>query len=201
MYDKALSALPKEKQNADVASRKGLDFCNRLFALERKLKNLSAEERYHQRLKRGKPIIDEFKKWLDYQKPRVLPKSAFGSAVDYSLNQWEKLNAYLSDGRLELDNNRAERSIKPFVIGRKNWLFSNRPCGAKASAMIYSIVETAKENGINPYMYLTFLLEQLPNIDVKDQDALDKLLPWSENLPASCRTEKVDELPISNSGG
>jgi len=201
MYDKALSALPKEKQNSDVAARKGLDFCNRLFALERELKNLSAEERYHQRLKRGKPIIDEFKKWLDYQKPRVLPKSAFGSAVDYCLNQWEKLNAYLSDGRLELDNNRAERSIKPFVIGRKNWLFSNKPCGAKASAMIYSLVETAKENGINPYMYLTFLLEQLPNIDVKDQDALDKLLPWSESLPASCRKEKVDELSISNSGG
>ena len=107
MYDKALSALPKEKQNADVAARKGLDFCNRLFALERELKNLSAEERYHQRLKRGKPIIDEYKKWLDYQKPRVLPKSAFGSAVVYCLNQWEKLNAYLSDGRLELDNNRA----------------------------------------------------------------------------------------------
>jgi transposase len=70
-FDEALKALPKEKQNAAVAARKGLDFCNRLFALERELKNLSAEERYHQRLKRGKPIIDEFKKWLDYQKPRV----------------------------------------------------------------------------------------------------------------------------------
>ena len=197
-FDEALKALPKDKQNADVASRKGLDFCNRLFTLERELKKVSDEKRYRQRLKRGKPIIEEFKVWLDYHKPRVLPKSAFGEAVNYCLNQWDRLNGYLSDGRLELDNNRAERSIKPFVIGRKNWLFSNKPCGARASAMVYSIVETAKENGLNPFEYLKYLLEQLPNVDVKDQNALDLLLPWSDSLPAYCRIEKVEDLPISS---
>ena len=153
------------------------------------MKNVSGEIRYLERLKRGRPIISEFKAWLDYQKPRVLPKSAFGQAISYCLNQWDKLLAYLADGRLELDNNRAERSIKPFVIGRKGWLFSNTPRGAKASAIIYSIVETAKENGLNPYHYLTYLFEQMPNIDVKDQKALDELLPWS-SLPAGAESKR-----------
>ncbi len=94
-FTEALAALPKEKQNADVAARHGLEFCNRLFALERELKNVSDETRYLERLKRGQPIIDEFKAWLDYQKPRVLPKSAFGQAVSYCLNQWDKLLTYL----------------------------------------------------------------------------------------------------------
>ena len=176
---------------------KGLLDGNRLFALEKKLKELSPEERYRERLKRGRPIIDEFKAWLDYQKPRVLPKSAFGQAIGYCFNQWEKLLAYLADGRLELDNNRAERSIKPFVIGRKNWLFANTPRGARASATIYSIVETAKENGLNPFTYLKYLFEQLPNVDVKDQNVLDTFLPWSDSLPADCRKNKGDEMPAS----
>ena len=90
-----------------MVARHGLEFCNRLFALERELKTVSDEERYRERLKRGQPIIDEFKAWLVYQRPRVLPKSTFGQAVYYCLNQWGKLVAYLADGRLELDNNRA----------------------------------------------------------------------------------------------
>ncbi len=186
-FDEALKALPKEKQNADVAARYGLDFCNRLFALERELKMVSAEERYRERLKRGRPIIDEFKAWLDFQRPRVLPKSSFGLAIGYCFNQWDKLLAYLADGRLELDNNRSERSIKPFVIGRKAWLFANTPRGATASATIYSIVETAKENGLNPFTYLVYLFEQMPNVDVSDQNVLDELLPWSASLPEKCR--------------
>lgn len=120
----------------------------------------------------------------------MLPKSTFGQAIAYCLNQWEKLQAFLLDGRLELDNNRSERSIKPFVIGRKNWLFSNTPRGARASATIYSIVETAKENGLNPLAYLTYLFERLPNIDIDDEAALDELLPWSDSLPPECRANR-----------
>ncbi|MDK2855709.1 MAG: transposase [Bacillota bacterium] len=92
------------------------------------------------------------------------------------------------DGRLEISNNRSERSIKPFVIGRKNWLFANTPRGAQASATIYSIVETAKENGLNPFRYLTYLFETLPNMDITDPTALDQVLPWSESIPAVCRS-------------
>ena len=105
----------------------------------------------------------------------------------YCQKQWPKLTAFLQDGRLELDNSRAERSIKPFVIGRKNWLFANTPRGARASAVVYSIVETAKENHVNPLAYLTYLFERLPNVDVDDDTVLDTFLPWSDALPSHCR--------------
>nr|WP_281423103.1 transposase [Paenibacillus oenotherae] len=125
------------------------------------------------------------------QRSRTLPKSLLGQAITYSLNQWDKLIAFLQDGRLEIDNNRSERAIKPFVIGRKNWLFANTPRGAKASAIIYSVIETAKENGLNPFKYLMHLLEQLPQLpDPKDPEALDNLLPWSSTIPLTCRVFK-----------
>lgn len=103
------------------------------------------------------------------------------------MNQWDKLVGFLKDGRLEIDNNRSERSIKPFVIGRKNWLFANTTRGARASATIYSLIETAKENNLNPF---TYLFEKLPNMDTKDKDALDQLMPWSLTIPLVCRVFK-----------
>lgn len=142
-------------------------------------------------MERSRPILDAFSAWLRQQKSRVLPKSALGQAITYCLNQWEKLTAFLKDGRLEIDNNRSERAIKPFVIGRKNWLFANTPRGAKASAVIYSVMETAKENGLNPFQYLKFLFEQLPQLsDLTDTEALDSFLPWSSALPPICRVLK-----------
>jgi transposase len=187
-FDEALKALPASNSSAPVVAKEGLDFCNRLFAIERDLQAASPEERYTIRMERSRPILDAFSAWLRTQRSRVLPKSALGQAITYCRNQWDKLEAFLKDGRLELDNNRSERSIKPFVIGRKNWMFSNTPRGAQASAMIYSIIETAKENGLNPFVYLTYLFESLPQLpDPKDHDALDKLLPWSQTLPLSCR--------------
>ena len=106
------------------------------------------------------------------------------------MNQWSKLVAFLKDGRLELDNNRGERSIKPFVMGRKSWLFSTSPKGAKASAIIYSIVETAKENNLDPLKYLTYVLEQLPLMDLTDEAALESLMPWSNKIPTNCHVPK-----------
>ena len=128
---------------------------------------------------------------IQNKRPIAIPKSKLGEAITYSLNQFEKLTAFLKDGRLEIDNNRSERSIKPFVIGRKNWLFANTPRGAKASATIYSVIETAKENGLNPFKYLMYLFEQLPQLrDPRDPEDLDKLLPWSTSLPLTCRVFK-----------
>lgn len=186
-FDEALKALPAQQRGAAVAAKEGLDFCNQLFAIERELQEATPEKRYTVRQERSRPLLEAFSAWLKYQSPRVLPKSAFGQAIHYCQNQWDKLTTFLQDGRLELDNNRSERSIKPFVIGRKNWLFANTPRGANASATIYSIVETAKENGLNPYNYLQYLFERLPNIDIQDQNALDELLPWSVALPPTCR--------------
>ena len=187
-FDEALKALaPSDRKKGSSASHKGLEFCNRLYQIEKEFRDATSQERFAARLERSKPVLDEFKEWLDQQVLKVLPKSAIGGAIGYCLNQWAKLNNFLLDGRLEIDNNRAERAIKPFVIGRKNWLFANTPAGATASANIYSLIETAKENDLNPFFYLTYLFETLPNIDRQDPQTIDRILPWSENLPISCR--------------
>jgi hypothetical protein len=186
-YTDALKALPEGKSSVPVLAREGLEFCNQVFAIERDLHDLTPEERYKKRLELSRPLLDNFSAWLKTQLPKVLPKSALGQAIRYCRNQWGKLETFLLDGRLEVDNNRSERSIKPFVIGRKNFLFSNTPRGARASAIIYSIVETAKENGLNPFNYLTYLFEQLPNLGGKD---MDELMPWSDSLPDNCRINK-----------
>ncbi len=190
-FDEALKALPDNIQSeASVPAKEGLQFCNQLFAVERDLKDATRKERFEKRLERSQPILDAFSAWLKDQNQKALPKSTFGGAVQYCLNQWSKLIAFMKDGLLEIDNNRGERSIKPFVIGRKNWMFSNTPKGANASAIIYSVIETAKENNLNPLNYLTFLFERLPNIDINDKAALDQLLPWSKTIPLACQVFK-----------
>ena len=186
-FDEALKAMPAKSTISSVAVAEGLDYCNKLFEIEQKLAGLSDEERYQKRLEQSKPVLDDFLVWLNIKSKQALPKSAFGVAITYCRNQWNKLERFLLDGRLEIDNNRGERSIKPFVIGRKNWLFSNSQKGATASAVAYSIIETAKENQLNPLLYLTYLFEQLPNIDRKDVEKIDDLLPWSTTLPERCR--------------
>jgi transposase len=185
-FEEALKVLPADARAGSVA-QEGLDFCNRLFAIERDLKTVTPEERYAARLARSKPILDAFHAWLEGKAGVTLNKNLLGEAIKYCRRQWPKLIRFLEDGRLSLDNNSSERAVKTFVIGRKNWLFANTPRGARASAIIYSIVETAKENGLNPLAYLTYLFEQLPNINTSDPAEVKKLLPWSETLPATCR--------------
>jgi transposase len=189
-FDEALKILPADRRSADVAARQGLEFCNELFRIERDLEDMTPDERYEARLKRSLPVLDAFLAWLNDRSLKALPKSAFGKAVAYCLNQWDKLKAFLKDGRLEISNNRSERAIKPFVIGRKNWLFSNTPRGAEASAIIYSIVETAKENRLDPFAYLCHVFEKMPNIDIQDPAAIESLLPYSTSLPETCKTPR-----------
>lgn len=186
-FTDAITVLPASAQKqGKTAAHAGLAFCNQLFAIERDLKDIAPQQRLAARKERSQPVLEQFAAWLEAMAEQVLPKSKLGEAVRYCRNQWPKLLTFLLDGRLELDNNRAERAIKPFVIGRKNWLFANTPKGARSSAIIYSLVETAKENGLNPFLYLTSLFEQLPNLDRKDPAALDRLLPWSETVQAKC---------------
>ena len=181
-FDEALKGLPPKKRASGSRAKEALDRINRLFAIERELKRHTPEERLAIRNVKSRPIVEEFRKWLEDILPGVLPKSLFGTAVHYGLNQWAKLVRFLEDGRIEIDNNRSERSIKPFVIGRKNFLFCNTPRGARASATIFSIIESAKENGLNPYAYLNYLFEKLPNLESRDDGTLDQLLPWNVNL-------------------
>lgn len=186
-FDEALKSLPKTAKDKACAAQEGLDFCNKLYMIERELHDVSPEKRYEARLEKSKPVLDAFHEWLKYQRRILTPKSTTGKAVNYCLNLWDKLTGFLLDGRLFIDNNISERSIKPFVISRKNFLFCNTQGGATASAMIFSILETAKENGVKLFEYLTYLLEALPNMNVKDQNVLDSLMPWSDTLPESFR--------------
>jgi hypothetical protein len=128
------------------------------------------------------PILDQLKAWLDKTQPQVAGQTALGKAVNYLASNWSKLVRYIEGGHLPIDNNRAENAIRPFVIGRKNWLFSDTPKGATASAQIYSLIETAKANGQEPYAWLRQVLERLPSArNVEDYEAL---LPWN-CLPGS----------------
>ncbi|WP_407272378.1 IS66 family transposase [Radiobacillus sp. PE A8.2] len=187
-FDEALKALPKGADKTKLTVTQGLEYCNKLFAIERDCQDKTADERHQVRIERSQPLLDAFSEWLKKQAPKVLPKSALGQAVQYCRNQWQKLVVFLEDGRLEIDNNRSERTIKPFVIGRKNFLFSNTAKGAKSSAIVYSIIQTAKENGLHPFEYLKYLFEQLPNIDTKNIEAVDHLLPWSSTIPEHCQS-------------
>ncbi|MDL2248354.1 IS66 family transposase [Tyzzerella sp. OttesenSCG-928-J15] len=173
-FNEALKTIPeKDRENSNAFI--GKSYCNQLFDIERDIKTLSPKEKYTQRQKRAKPVLDEFFAWLNSEN---FSKGILGKAVGYTLGQWKYLERYLLDGRLEISNNRAERSIKPFVIGRKNFLFANTPRGAKASAIIYSMVETAKESGIDPYEYLTYIFKTAPQMDIQNNpDSVSLLLP------------------------
>lgn len=154
------------------------------------VKDLSIEARYRYRQEHSLPVVEAFSAWLEKVKEKVLPKSTLGKAIEYSISQLENLKNFLLDGRLEIDNNRAERLIKPFMIRRRGWLFSNTPKGAKSSAILYSIIETVKENNLKPYEYLKYVLETIPYIDVSNKEEVDKLLPWSKMIPEEYRMKK-----------
>jgi len=184
-FNDVLKSAPKDAKFSNSKAYEGLKFFKEIYKFEKeyKEKELTAEEIYIQRQTKTKPVLDKFKAWLDIQAKQTLPKSKLGQAIKYNLKQWEKLTRFIDDGRLNIDNNLAERAIKPFVIGRKNWLFAKSTKGAISSAIVYSIIETAKANNLKTFQYLTYLFEKLPNIDLKDQTQLDACLPWSKKLP------------------
>ena len=166
----------------------GQAYCSRLFSIEQELAELPPEERYTQHLERSKPVMDALLAWAETT--NAAPKSALGKAVYYLKEQCPYLIRVLEDGRLELSNNLAERSIKPFVIGRKNFLFANTPWGAQASAVIYSVIETAKANGLDPYRYLLWLLQNAPGLSETDEAWAEKLLPARARKNAICRKNR-----------
>ncbi len=152
-----------------------INHIQKLYRIETDIKNKTAADKARIRNEKSTPLLKQFKVWLDKSALHVPPTSAIGKAIAYSLRQWPKLTRYVENGYLSIDNNRAERAIKPFVIGRKNWMFSNTATGAQASAVLYSIIETAKSNGVIPFDYLKHLFEQLPN----QPEDIDYLLPWN----------------------
>jgi transposase len=166
----------KKKTSKGLADE-ALDYIGELYRIEKYARNneLSLEQIQALRQEKAKPILDKFKIWLDTHHPLVPPESLIGKAIQYTLNQWDRLIVYVDEGFLKPDNNTAENAIRPFVIGRKNWLFSGAPKGAEASAVFFTLIETAKANGLEPYAYLRYLFENLP-LAQTESDYL-KLLP------------------------
>jgi len=182
-FREAEDALPKGRKTG--AAVEGEAYCDRLFSLDAKLAELQPEERYEKRRELEKPVLDAMWAWAAAR--AAAPKSKLGQALHYLKEQWPNLVNCLLDGRLDLSNNIAERSIKPFVMGRKNFLFMNTPGGAEAGAVIYSLIETAKANSLDPYRYLCHVLTIAPRLDRSAPDCISPLLP--ENAPAACRNK------------
>ena len=184
-YD-ALKVIKNEEERKGSLALIGKEYCDKLFDIEREAKGLSFEERYEIRNERATQILEEFQSWLMSVQPHVAPKSKIGKAIDYSLRQWEYLERYLLDGRIEISNNRCERSVKPFVINRKNFLFATSVAGAKATAVFHTITETAKESGLNPFEYISHVLRTASGINLRENhELIIELLP--ENAPEFCK--------------
>ena len=181
-----IDAVPKGKEyDYSNPAVQGVQYCNKLFEYEDWInkKNVSFEERKVLRLQKEKPILEAFWSWFDSQKP--IKNSRMDKAVTYIQNRRDTLETYLEDGRCSFSNNLSENAIRPFTLGRKNWLFSESPEGAKASATVYTMVEMAKAHDLNIYKYLKYLLDQRPSLKWSDEQ-LEKLAPWSSEVKQLC---------------
>ena len=165
---------------------KAIAYTDRIFAIERDsdMAKKTPQERMRIRKEKTLPALDEFFKWIRSFDPDHIIKGKFRDGVVYSQNQEEALRAFLLDGRLPCSNNAAERSIKPFVISRKNFLFCKTPSGAKATATVFSLIETAKANGLDPYKYLVYIFEKLSQDEDYD---LEQLMPWTKAVVDACK--------------
>ncbi|EOS40321.1 hypothetical protein C808_01292 [Lachnospiraceae bacterium M18-1] len=193
-FDEALTPLKKgftKEQLKETTAYQAMARIGMLYKIEELIRNQSPEERYAERQKQSKPLLEAFFGWLHTLEGSVNRSSKIGEAVLYALNQEKYLKAYLEDGHLSIDNSAAERAVKNFAIGRRNWLFSKSIKGAEASATVYSITETALLNGLKPYDYVAYILERMKDLGpFPSKEDLQQLLPWSESIPESCRTNR-----------
>jgi transposase len=162
-------------------------YITKLARIEEEIKTLSANDRKAIRHEKEKPILDTMHRYLSEMQPKTYPKSALGAAISYALNQWPKLLIYLQDGRLENNNNRSERAIKPFVIGRKGWLFADSVTGAQAAATLFSLVETCKHHNVDPYSWFRYVLQQMPLC--QSESDIEALLPFNIDQALLGRSE------------
>lgn len=186
-FDEALKVIPKEARSKSTAYLV-MKQIQAIYREEGKLKELTPEERLQQRQLVVKPLVDALFVYLKTTNRNVSAKNKLGEAYGYMLNQEKYLRVFLTDGEVPIDNNASERAIKGFCIGKKNWQVIDTISGAKSSAIIYSIVETAKANELKPYEYFEYLLSVIPeHMGDTDTSFLEALLPWSEALPENIR--------------
>ena len=189
-YADALKALKGEAKELahETIAHIALVQIAQIYKAEEALKNLSAEERQTRRHKEVLPLVEAYFAWVHAQDPATILSEKTRDGLKYSLNQEKYLKVFLENGEVPIDNSATERAIRPFTIGRANWHIIDTIHGAQASAVIYSLVETAKANNLKIYEYLKHLLTELPkHMDNTSLDFLEDLLPWSENLPEECR--------------
>ncbi|SOC03852.1 IS66 family transposase [Pseudobutyrivibrio ruminis] len=182
-----IDAIPKGKQyDYTNPAVQGVQYCNKLFEIEDSInrKKVSYEERHKLRLQKEQPVLEAFFEWLDSQNP--VRNSRLDKAVNYINHRREFLTSYLEDGRCSFSNNASENAIRPFTVGRKNWLFSDSPAGATASATVYSIVEMAKAHELNIYEYIKYILSQRPSKDWTDEQ-LETIAPWNQDVIEKCK--------------
>jgi transposase len=172
----------------DSVAAEALRQIDEMFHIESTFSEMSPEARKAAREKQLRPPMEDFYAWLEPKAKETLPSHAIYSAANYAINQKPYVLNVFKDGRLDLTNNRAENAIRPFAVARRNFLFSDTPKGAEASAALFSIVQTALLNGIKPFEYISWLLEELPHLDLEaDPSAIDRYLPWSDAVPELCR--------------
>jgi transposase len=178
-FDEAAKAQAANKTGRGGLAKQGLALIQKLYDVEREARDreFGPDARKKLRDKKAKPLWDELHKWLDRVREQVPPQTLTGKAIGYLDKQWPRLIRCLDDGRVEVDNNLAENAIRPFVLGRKAWLFADTPAGADASARLYSLIETAQANGLEPYAYLRHVFTELPK--AKTQVDIEALLPWN----------------------
>ena len=178
-FDEALkaqrSSAKKKRSVKESKALQGLAFIQKLYKIERKIQEKPPDERRRARQEHSRPVIEKLRAWLTDATPRVPPQSLTGKALVYLDRQWPKLVRVLDDGRIPLDTNGVENAIRPFVVGRKNWLFADTVRGAEASANLYSLIETAKRSGLEPFAYLRYVLDALPRADTLGE--IEALLP------------------------
>ena len=186
-----IESIPLDNNGKEIPGSKGAEareYINLLFKLEDEMKDLSPEERKNKRQVASRAMLDAFWSWVDETSAKYTTNEKLKTALGYAQNQKHYLETFLEDGRLVISNNLCEAHIRPFATARKAWLFADTPKGAFANGILYTLTETAKQNDLNVFNYLDYILKSLPNIDFANHpDKLDEYLPWSEQLPAECR--------------
>ena len=191
-----IESIPLDSAGKELKGSKGAEareWCDQLFKIEKKIQGLEPQERLEKRKELSQPVLEAFWSWVEETSEKYTANESLKKALQYSRNQKKYLNTFMEDGRLPISNNECEACIRPFATGRKSWLFADTPEGARASGIVYSLVESSKLNQLDVFRYLSYLLEKMPEIDYQYQNEpsiLDPYLPWSRELPEYCRIQK-----------
>jgi hypothetical protein len=182
-----LESVPLDNNKKPITSSDGytgVKYINKLFDIEREIEELNIDEKLKIRKEKSAPIIEELYKWVYSMSEKYITSQKLKKAITYAINQKENLNKFLEDGRIPLTNSKAERAIRPFAVHRKNWLFADTVDGAKANAVYYSLIESAKANNLNINKYIRYLLDKLPQLEGEQTgNEIERYLPWSKELP------------------